>query len=95
MLICALRLALLHCGQRWRQRRRLAQDRAQLLAMEERELRDLGLGRDAVPHLTAPPAPAPAREAAGAGRASAHEAAVAPDHGQLDETRGVAARLPG
>jgi uncharacterized protein YjiS (DUF1127 family) len=54
-----------------RQARRLAQDQQALRAMDERELRDLGLGPGAVAYWTQ--------------AASAHEAAVMPDHRQLDE----------
>ena len=55
--------------QRRQERQRLKQDRQHLLAMDEHELRDLGLGRDALPYLTG----------------SAHKAPVAPHHRQLDE----------
>lgn len=50
MLFRALRLALHSSLCRWQQHRRLQRDRAQLHAMDERELRDLGLGRDGIEH---------------------------------------------
>jgi len=50
-----VRSALCTGWHRWRQRQRLRHDRAQLHAMEERELRDLGLGRGAIEHSTAEP----------------------------------------
>lgn len=50
MLFRALRLALHSSLCRWQQHRRLQRDRAQLHAMDERELRDLGLGCDGIEH---------------------------------------------
>jgi uncharacterized protein YjiS (DUF1127 family) len=38
--------------QAWRSRQRQAADRVLLQGMDERELRDLGLGRGAIEHVT-------------------------------------------
>jgi uncharacterized protein YjiS (DUF1127 family) len=38
--------------QAWRRRQRQAADRVLLQGMDERELRDLGLGRSAIEHVT-------------------------------------------
>ncbi|QPF75766.1 DUF1127 domain-containing protein [Roseateles sp. DAIF2] len=45
----------------WAARRRRAIDRAQLLALDERELRDLGLGRDEIERWLEQPAGRPRR----------------------------------
>jgi uncharacterized protein YjiS (DUF1127 family) len=45
-----VRRVLCSIWRRWQQRQRLQRDRAQLHAMDERELRDLGLGRDGIEH---------------------------------------------
>jgi uncharacterized protein YjiS (DUF1127 family) len=82
--LAALRQAWARWRQSREQSRRLQQDRQQLLAMEAHELRDLGLGRDAVPYLTSPASHAHECRPAGA-PSSAHEAPVARHHRQLDE----------
>jgi len=48
--VVRVRRVLCSIWHRWQQRRRLQRDRVQLHAMDERELRDLGLGRDGIEH---------------------------------------------